>query len=851
METKRIRVIAAVLLMILSFLSAESFLFAPYVNLEHWSKTASPCTIPITQPVYGKRKSITAHDAKTSNTVVDDDTSIADVNKEKFDLSTALFCGGLAFDSYVEPATNSSRWEKGPQGLKVAFVSPAYTRQLYQGIVEVIVKRVTGLPDDENGMERMVSGKGVDAAVLAAAVEGSWTEDIRVLEQEIYHEGVLDLSGAAHVVRTSTAWANIDEKQSLATKKRRGRAAPYHIPSSWGKGGQAVWPEENPLYIYVQDPSTVRLVFTVMDENRIGEGVPIGSTYRMLSKLIPEASLSQEELIESLKSDMIDAYKRGEIDLFEDNKRLNMGPKPWEGDLKLSSKPRKRDKNSQVLAGAAAGAYFAGPIGAAAGALLASYYEGEIQGTIKLRLRYLPIPKTADTKRSVYKVMGGMPGVNWGDMFARFQNKLTDEITRSLRNVDDLEHCFFVNHDKTGACCAVYRSLKQKMIVVSFRGTCTPIDLVTDASLVQEAWVEGENVADQDIPKVHAGFRGSLASISRRLKELILAAVAPGDVFSDYHMLITGHSLGGALATLFTADIGEYGVDAGRGLPQMKESEPWWKSIANTFMGQEAKEERRDPPRPKTLKLYNFGSPRVGNHAFTERFESLLTNGKINQAYRIVNGEDVVARMPRTVNALVLGQIRYDHCGKTVLISQPMEAEGVNENNTEDPSKRDKASMFLKHDPVDEGEAMSGKVKNPAPLLWVEGESDANQCPVRDGGAFSNPVAEGSLLSDLVAAAKDTLAQDQGGDLSEKLSAAFGQVAARLRSATASDVGSVFGIGKEFTERELKMLQAMLDFKALAHHLEDSYYAGMGRACGFLARIGGELEELEEEYLEL
>lgn len=30
-----------------------------------------------------------------------------------FDLDTALFCGGLAFDAYVEPPANSSRWERG------------------------------------------------------------------------------------------------------------------------------------------------------------------------------------------------------------------------------------------------------------------------------------------------------------------------------------------------------------------------------------------------------------------------------------------------------------------------------------------------------------------------------------------------------------------------------------------------------------------------------------------------------------------------------------------------------------------------------------------------------------------
>ncbi len=61
------------------------------------------------------------------------------------------------------------------------------------------------------------------------------------------------------------------------------------------------------------------------------------------------------------------------------------------------------------------------------------------------------------------------------------------------------------------------------------------------------------------------GFRASLQSVSRRLKELVVAA-ACGEL-PQWDMLVTGHSLGGALATLFVADIAEYGVDAGRGLP--------------------------------------------------------------------------------------------------------------------------------------------------------------------------------------------------------------------------------------------------------------------------------------------
>lgn len=55
---------------------------------------------------------------------------------EGFDLNTALFCGGLAFDAYLEPPANSSRWERGSKGMNVAFLSQAFTRNLYKGMVE-------------------------------------------------------------------------------------------------------------------------------------------------------------------------------------------------------------------------------------------------------------------------------------------------------------------------------------------------------------------------------------------------------------------------------------------------------------------------------------------------------------------------------------------------------------------------------------------------------------------------------------------------------------------------------------------------------------------------------------------
>jgi hypothetical protein len=711
--------------------------------------------------------------------------------------------------------------------MNVAFLSTAFTKNLYKGLVEVTPLKCSGLPEDDDGVESLISGGGVDACVLVAAVEGQWKEDIELLKQE-YHEGIMDLTGAAHVGRSSTAWARVNEGKSKAEKKKTGKALPYHIPKKWGTDASAVWPEQDPFYIYVQDPANVQLLFTLFDDDVVGEGSAIGSTYTPLAKVLPQVKFSQEQIVSKLKKEIIDKIKRGEIDPDKVDEEVAKAVKndiqAWEGDLKLTSKPRIKNKNNQVAMGMAAGAMVAGPVGAAMGAALGNMYEGQIKGRINLRLRYLPIAQLG-TSRNRYTVMGGMPGINWGDLYSKYLAQRTGfDSSDNLANVNiagnDLEHCFFISHDVTGGCCAVYRSLEEKLIVVSFRGTCGLVDLVTDASIVQEPWVEGEDPKDPDVAMVHVGFRNSMASISRRLKELVLVTVPPGDSLSDYDMLITGHSLGGALANLFIADIGEYGIDAGRALPQTEPSDAWWKAIASTFTGKDAKgQASREPPRPKSLSLYNFGSPRVGNKAFTTRFDKIMKEGKIDQAYRMVNDKDVVARMPRTMSAV---SVNYDHCGSTVLVQVPTQ-------------------------------------ENAEQVLWIEGESDDGDCPVRDREQMmSSPTAEGSLLGDLLALAQEDGSKEGSKKTEKESTQLFGQLGnvaskfqKRLSSVTAADITSVLGIDKSFTEREITMVQSLLKGDALAHHMEDSYYAAMGRASGFVAVVGEDVAPVGVDSVKL
>jgi triacylglycerol lipase len=132
-------------------------------------------------------------------------------------------------------------------------------------------------------------------------------------------------------------------------------------------------------------------------------------------------------------------------------------------------------------------------------------------------------------------------------------------------------------------------------VYVTFRGTETPEDWLVNVAVRQVA-------QQQSWGNVEDGF----SSVYRQCSPTILDAIRRA---SPARVIVTGHSLGGALATLCAADIkGVLGL--------------------------------------ATI-LYTFASPRVGDPAFAHRF-----NAECPETWRVANTEDLITNVPPATSSL-------------------------------------------------------------------------------------------------------------------------------------------------------------------------------------------------------
>ena len=172
-----------------------------------------------------------------------------------------------------------------------------------------------------------------------------------------------------------------------------------------------------------------------------------------------------------------------------------------------------------------------------------------------------------------------------------------------------LDRCEFISetHTDPPVDTQVFVAADDSMIVVAFRGTENILDWITNAKVKQKP--------GGPLGKIHGGFLAAFQSVWGQIHETIEEFDADSKPRSVW---VTGHSLGGALATITAA--------------QMIEDD--------------------DPIHG----MYTYGQPRVGDRKFAREFDGEFEP----RAFRHVNSHDIVTRVPPRRSP---GGDRYRHIG--------------------------------------------------------------------------------------------------------------------------------------------------------------------------------------------
>lgn len=181
------------------------------------------------------------------------------------------------------------------------------------------------------------------------------------------------------------------------------------------------------------------------------------------------------------------------------------------------------------------------------------------------------------------------------------QEVYTDFASVRFDSVPGVTATLFESQDQgeTDTQVALLRTADTRVVYGVFRGSDKSIDWINNLQFRQQIYPYGED-SDTRV-RFHRGFMAAYFSIRDRfLSEM--------RNYPDATVIPTGHSLGGAVATIAALDL-QYNVTQHTGQP---------------------------------IQLYTFGAPRVGNSALVKSFSK-----RVPQSYRFVYGWDVVTRVPR------------------------------------------------------------------------------------------------------------------------------------------------------------------------------------------------------------
>ena len=180
---------------------------------------------------------------------------------------------------------------------------------------------------------------------------------------------------------------------------------------------------------------------------------------------------------------------------------------------------------------------------------------------------------------------------------------------RAKRAVVDLQFAKLIRKDKdTG----------KHIFVFAFRGSKEPEDWLTNLQARQTPFVSNKDL------HVHGGFQAALKIFLRGIKKSPLQFNNESLGFNAKHIpllnqhckiILTGHSLGGAVATLLGCYLYDHGLKS------------------------------------ENLEVYTFGAPPVGSRQFTQSYQGKLP------VYRVVNSLDPIPMLSSITHLNHLGQL--------------------------------------------------------------------------------------------------------------------------------------------------------------------------------------------------
>jgi hypothetical protein len=187
-----------------------------------------------------------------------------------------------------------------------------------------------------------------------------------------------------------------------------------------------------------------------------------------------------------------------------------------------------------------------------------------------------------------------------------------EETVKAYTKAWGFDDCTFVANAQTDAQAFIAKDVDRNTIVVSFRGSATLHNFITDADarLVDGARYGGG--------RVHEGFAWELDSIRQAVDAAVQKYTT--ELGTTPKIMLAGHSLGGALAGLYAADCAKRGIKVGT--------------------------------------IYTCGQPKIGDTAAINAMGNLL-RAQGTRFFRYINNNDIVPRIPPNCDHGQLGVAVY------------------------------------------------------------------------------------------------------------------------------------------------------------------------------------------------